>query len=326
MPDFSGVVRAIRLLAVVAVLAFVVSGAFVVRSSAASWDRLLGRDLVETPSALAMWTPSSGLVGETGYHPESGSIWILSAGGKLREVLRLKVRVDSLQTMGLHRALAGVGDSRPRYLLTTDGGLHWTRFHLRYPSSFATATLGLGFHWYMVGNQGRMALFETRDGGKTWQRERTPCQGFAALADILSRRLAWLMCVGEPGAGMEEKALFRTTDGGEHWQPLAHAPMTGRTHGGIQGYGYPQGLAFTRGGFGILWESRGTVYVTRDGGAHWTPKGKLAEPEVDFGFGGAVFPGGRAFILLARGARSARLMETQDYGRTWHKIINWGSR
>lgn len=273
-----------------------------------------------------MWTPNSGLVGETSYHPAGGSIWIFKAGRRLREVLRLRVGVRSLQTMGPRRALAEVGDSQTRYLLTTDGGRHWTRFRLRYPTSFATPTLGLGYHWYFVGNQGRMALLVTRDGGKTWWRQPAPCQGQGALTDLLTQRLAWLMCLGGPGAGNEQKALFRTTDGGRHWQPLARAPMTGQAHGGIPGYGYPQGMSFSPDGFGIIWESRGTLYVTRDGGAHWTAKPKVAQPEVDFGFGGAAFPEGRAFVLLARGGgRPARLLATNNYGRNWHEIIHWGS-
>lgn len=283
---------------------------------------------VETPSALAMWTPSSGLVGMTSYHPASGSIWILGPGRRLHEVLRLKTPVNSLQTMGRQAAIAEIGVGQPRYLLTTDGGHHWRRFRLRYPSSFATAKLGLGYHVYMVGNHGRLALLETRDGGKTWKRQRPPCQSMAALTDLVTARSAWLMCLGQGGAGNESKALYRTTDGGKHWQLLAHVPLTGgRVQGGIQSYGYPQGMAFTRDGLGILWESRGTLYVTRDGGKHWTAKPKLVQPEVDFGKGGAVFSHGRAFVLVARGAsRPARLLETQDYGHTWHTAIRWGKR
>ena len=96
------------------------------------------------------------------------------------------------------------------------------------------------------------------------------------------------------------------------WPRLAHVQIAQPGHGGIESYGYPVGAAFTSAGFGILWESRGILYVTRDGGAHWTPKPKVAQPEADFGFGGAVFPGGRAFLLLARGAGPpARLLETK---------------
>ena len=269
-----------------------------------------------------MWTPTSGLVGLTSYDPLRGSIWILSPGRHLREVLRLHTTLDSLQTMGPNAAIAEIGEGHHRYLRTTDGGLHWSAFRLRYLASFATAKLGFGYATYAVGNQERMALYGTRDGGRRWHRQETPCQGVAAIPDQVTARMTWLMCLGEPGAGNEEKALFRTTDGGAHWRPLAHVQMTRPAHGGIQSYGYPVGAAFSAAGFGILWESRGTLYVTRDGGAHWTPKPNVAHPEEDFGFGGAVFPGGRAFLLLA-GGRPARLLETMNYGRTWHPIIRW---
>ena len=285
----------------------------------------LSRARLETPSALAMWRPGSGLIGMTAYHPASGSIWILSSGRRLHEVLRLETPVNSLQTMGPQAALAEIGLARPRYLLTTDGGRHWRRFHLRYPASFATARLGLGYRTSLVGNRSKLALLDTRDGGKTWQQQPTPCQGVSALTDLVTRRLAWLMCLDEPGAGNQAKALYRSSDGGRHWQRLLQVPMTGRARGGIVSFGYPRGMAFAPGGFGILWESRGTLYVTRDGGRHWTAKSKLVQPEVDFGHGGAAFPQGRAFVLVGQGAgRPARLLETADYGRTWQTIIRWG--
>jgi hypothetical protein len=49
-----------------------------------------------------------------------------------------------------------------------------------------------------------------------------------------------------PGAGNQAKAIFRTTDGGRSWQPRARAslPPSSHNHGGIAGYGYPQGIAF----------------------------------------------------------------------------------
>ena len=40
-------------------------------------------------------------------------------------------------------------------------------------------------------------------------------------------------------------------------------------------------------GFGLLWESRGTLYVTRDGGTSWLAEPKVARPEIDFGGGAA---------------------------------------
>lgn len=299
--------------------------AFAVAAAAASTYALAGEGrVVEAPSAFGLWSPEHGLVGRTAYHPLRGSIWIYDSGHRLRLALRVKESVDSIQTIGRSTAIAEVNNGhRSRYLRTTDGGRHWQPLRLRYPTSFATARIGLGFRVYMAGNRGKMALLETRDAGRTWQRRPNPCQSgglaFSALVDLVTPRLGWLMCLGQGGAGNEEKALFRTTDGGAHWQALARVPMTGHPRGGIASYGYPAGMSFTRGGFGILWESRGTLYVTRDGGAHWRAEPRVQRPEIDFGKGGAAFPNGRALLLLWDGAQPpARLVETRDYGRVWH--------
>ena len=77
-------------------------------------------------------------------------------------------------------------------------------------------------------------------------------------------------------------------------------------------------------GFGLIWESRGTLYVTRDGGYQWTGLPKIAVPERDFGHSGAVLPGGIGFVVLALGGREVRrLIETNDSGRTWHTVHRW---
>jgi len=61
-------------------------------------------------------------------------------------------------------------------------------------------------------------------------------------------------------------------------------------------------------------ESRGTLYVTRDGGDHWNGRTDVAMPEIDFGGGGAAFAGGRGLVFLSRGDRPARLLATRDFG------------
>ena len=83
------------------------------------------------------------------------------------------------------------------------------------------------------------------------------------------------------------------------------------------------GAAFASDGFGLVWESRGTLYITRDGGDHWTARTDIAEPEIDFGGGGAAFPGGRGLVFLGRGDRSGRLLATRDFGRTWRILHRW---
>jgi photosystem II stability/assembly factor-like uncharacterized protein len=117
-------------------------------------------------------------------------------------------------------------------------------------------------------------LFATHDGGVSWESRRSPCPGtasFSAAIDLVTPRLAWVICVGQPA-----------------------------------------------------WTSRGRLSVTRDGGDHWTERPNVAEPEVDFGGGGAAFSGGRGFVFLGRGGASpARLLKTTDYGRNWVVVHRW---
>jgi photosystem II stability/assembly factor-like uncharacterized protein len=112
------------------------------------------------------------------------------------------------------------------------------------------------------------------------------------------------------------KAVYRRTERG--WRRIAWTPFgpAGRGYGGIALYGYPLGLAMADSGFGLIWESRGTLYVTRDGGSHWHGLPRVAKPEVDFGVFAAAFPNGVGYVVLRRGTRR-RVLVTRDAGRTW---------
>jgi photosystem II stability/assembly factor-like uncharacterized protein len=123
------------------------------------------------------------------------------------------------------------------------------------------------------------------------------------------------------------KAVYRLTARG--WRRVAWTTLAGRAHGGISSYGYPLGLAMADDGFGLIWESRGTLYVTRDGGSHWRGLPRVAEPEVDFGRSASALPHGVGFVLLARGTEEPRphqqlqLLATRDSGRTWQLRHRW---
>jgi len=79
----------------------------------------------------------------------------------------------------------------------------------------------------------------------------------------------------------------------------------------------------------VIWTGSddGLVYVTRDGGAHWTnvtPKGMP-----DFGrvsqIDASSFDGGGAYIAVKRPLlddTSPYIFRTHDYGKTWTKIVN----
>jgi hypothetical protein len=73
-----------------------------------------------------------------------------------------------------------------------------------------------------------------------------------------------------------------------------------------------------------MWEGRGTLYATRDGGNSWhTCASRYAVFDVDFGLGGGAFDGGTGFVLFQHGGLSVRLLETRDYGRTWQVVHRW---
>jgi photosystem II stability/assembly factor-like uncharacterized protein len=295
--------------------------------------------LVNSPAWFVLWNRHDGLLGTTrcdvahDVHEGlcvSGAVERTSDGGRTYHVvLRTRSPVDDLRKVGPAGAIATtVKDQTWR---TLDGGRTWRRVPSQPVVYWLTAQMGVSFRSYFVHNQGRLALRVTHDGGRTWQRQPDPCEkstAFSAAADLVTPKLWWVVCLGEPGAGNEDKAIYSTHDAGRTWRGGAATLLIGRPgtheHGGIQEYGYPEAVTFAPGGWGLLTESRGTLYVTRDGGMRFHAEPKVARPEVDFAGGSAVFRGGIGYVLLADGPQP-RLIETHDYGRTWSVVRRWRS-
>jgi len=284
------------------------------------------------PYAVALWDSQHGLLG-TGTCPgaiyegcRTGTIQFTSNGGRsFRVVLRTRRPVVELRTAGPGGAIATTEGGRS--FRTLDGGRSWKPFRQRYDASFATSRIGLGFRGYVIHDHGALALLATSDGGQTWRRRASPCSQtitFGALIDLVTPNLGWIVCLGQPGVGNEAKAVFRTIDGGRSWRAGASARLVDDVRGGLESYGYPEGVAFAADGFGILRESRGTLYITRDGGIHWHAEPNVARPEIDFGRGAAAFAGDRGLVLIGRGGGlPARLVATDNAGRTWRLVHRW---
>jgi photosystem II stability/assembly factor-like uncharacterized protein len=126
------------------------------------------------------------------------------------------------------------------------------------------------------------SLATSTDAGKTWQRINTPCghnqfdlqvQGVS----LVTRTRGWLMCMGHFGQtgkppNLHEsaaKSIYRTDNGGHTWK-LVLAVNAG-TVSGLPRVGAPFGIAFNGKGDGVIWETLGSQYLTRDGGLHWQP-------------------------------------------------------
>jgi photosystem II stability/assembly factor-like uncharacterized protein len=285
------------------------------------------------PYSFVQWNQHDGLIGVGRCHGVSGGIdgcvsgavYRTSDGGRTYHVvLRTPQPIGYLQTIGANGAVATTfhNDS----WRTLDGGKTWQKVASNPAVDWLNPQVGVRFS--SSDSHGALAMLVTRDGGRTWTHQRGPCQkgdvAFNASADLVTQQLWWVVCEGQPGAGNEDKAIYRTRNGGKTWQAAAATVFAGNgehEHGGISSYGYPDGLAFAPDGWGLLTESRGTLYVSRDGGTSFHAEPRVAHPEVDFAGGAAVFNGGVGFVFL--GELHPRLIETHDHGRTWQVVRRW---
>jgi photosystem II stability/assembly factor-like uncharacterized protein len=201
--------------------------------------------------------------------------------------------------------------------LTTDAGRTW-RVVFRAPRPIASLTIDPDGRARAILDDGENV------GGPHWRpllalgQRPSPCRSY----DRAAFSGEWVLCIGQGSAGSGEKAVYRLVP--EGWKRLAWALLgpTLTSHGITFG-GYAEGLSMAPDGFGVIWQSRGTLLVTRDGGSRWLGLPRVAVPEVDFGISGWALPRGVAFVLLARGDVHRRLLETTDYGRAWRVVHRW---
>lgn len=205
--------------------------------------------------------------------------------------------------------------SRGAIAVTSDGGKSWRV--VRHTDHRVVAIAFFHDTYYAELDGGR--LISGRPGSGDFRGYCPKGWSTGYSADIVDTNIdtPWSVCVGEPGAGNQAKAVYRGK------RRVAYTPTAlHRGYGGISEYGYPAGIAGAHGGFGIIWETRGTLYVTRDGGHQWHPLPKVARPELDFGSWAYVLNTHVGFALLLRDGDS-RLIETTNAGRTWRAVHRW---
>jgi len=178
----------------------------------------------------------------------------------------------------------GTGYGGGSIALTRDGGRTWRTATLT-PRPVVSVTVSGGAYV-----SGRAYIIQYDDGemlrsrdGRTWQpwadarysiREFSRCP-LGLAKETNTGDWSWSLCTTQPSAGAQGKAVYRNLpDRG--WVRVActnfaaaRAPCPGDEHGGIGGFGYGIGIAGSWDGFGLIWEQRGTLYVTRNGGRQW---------------------------------------------------------
>jgi photosystem II stability/assembly factor-like uncharacterized protein len=294
-----------------------------------------GSRAVLAPLSISFWNTRAGVGSFIDWHSCApyvrcrGAIETTRDGGRTWRIRREGAVVRSVEAVPESReawaALEPVkscGTRLPSACRTTllhsvDGGVTW-----KSTEAYVTApTFVDSRHGFGVRGSGMVA---TWDGGKRWHRLGGPCSRFESVAaSFVSVRRGWLLCLDGGAMGEQPKTLFRTTDGGRRWTTMARTTFTQHGRGALPLSGYPGGLDFATARTGWVWELRGNLYATGDGGHTWCSLG-ITSPDVDESDSTSLLTSRIGFVLL-RNANAGRyeLRLTRDGGHTFGLVRTW---
>jgi photosystem II stability/assembly factor-like uncharacterized protein len=150
-----------------------------------------------------------------------------------------------------------------------DGGRTWQAPH-SLPAGFSPEAL-VPFDSGVVMTKvptGEMEL--TIDGGASWRAIQTQCDAnpFRGYVATFDGKELWELCMGYPdtASNTADKALFVSEDGGRSWTARA----TSQPGSWLQPAGWPVWLVSSRAGVAFI-TGTPTALVTHDAGSTWTP-------------------------------------------------------
>ena len=215
-------------------------------------------------------------------------------------------------------------DEPVSYLLkTADGGRHWSRVEVTRGAEAGVKLAGLRFadreHGWVYGEMG--ALYATRDGGDTWERQRVPTRHLLLGAAFLDAQTGWLS-----GGGL---TVLKTADGGATWRAgTVYLPASGGAQRPPQSAapGKPQdpevpparvpsrrlnAVWFATPEQGWAVGAEGVILATTDGGRTWRPQASGVGDDL---FDVKFFADAREGWAVGSGGT---MLHTRDGGRTW---------
>lgn len=226
-------------------------------------------------------------------------------------------------------------------LVSADGGIRWSEVRSDEAVSSVSPVSATTAWAVAAGSEDRPGrLLYTRDGGRRWQLEPTPCTQYRGLGtwavDFPTRGRGWVMCVSEPATDMQAKALYRTVDAGRSWQLQAASslfPGEGRVPrgtGALDLIGYLPGFDFTDRRYGWVWAYRQGLSATQNAGRSWHRiAATVVDDDANEVLAGSVLPDGTGYLLIDQPLHAARygpeLLGTTDDGLTWRTLRVWAS-
>ncbi len=162
----------------------------------------------------------------------------------------------------------------------------------------------------------------TTDGGRTWHRFATPCNGWPDIVVAATATRNWAVCGSVPATDMQfGKRLYVSSGDRESWVRVrTRLPLVGVL----------AGAAFDPAGTGFVWFDRAGLDVTTDGGRSWTSLPIIDLATANAGCDNAIdaqaLGGGTAVMLGDRcsgDTHTIDLRASANDGRRWRLIHSW---
>lgn len=277
---------------------------------------------------------------------DTGRVYKTTDGGKQwTEIYHGGRAVTSLDARG-SKLWVDVGQgagSNPKgtLLVSNDGGQHFTRLAATALTSIDFVSTADG--WAVsTSSMWNGKLVYTHDGGRTWTVQSLPKRtsstgsslgpavgGSPQSVSFADSTHGMLLETGQPGAGQQPKALLQTNDGGKtwHWTLSVGMDSSGGSHGLGSG-GYADGIDVTPGNpsRAYIWESRGPLAVTSDGGQTWSSVA-LTKPEVTEAAWVSMLSASDGYALvhdMSTGTSRFVVEKTTDGMKSWTAVHRWG--
>ena len=234
--------------------------------------------------------------------------------------------IDAQQGWALVITGVAAGSTGVEIYRTSDGGENWNLAHRTDPQSldqsgqlpFSGSKNGLSFrdaqHGFLGGSvpaEGYVYLYETPDGGVTWQQSALELPDFlqssflSFQAPVFFSANSGKLVVEFQGPQGTGQMVFTTNNGGERWIATTPLLQSGQVH-------------FVSMQSGRIWDGE-SLYATNDGGLVWVQIASDLRPgAIPFQFQFVNVSVGFALVIDA--AASPRFYQTEDSGTNWVRL------